>query len=161
VICGILLKIFSLGRPLSTLGAHYVPAPLMIPRLIVAYVVFLRAAADGFVEKTFHKTRRTGAVHNLPIVTPDGTASTPSIGGDIFYGADGIASFLYGDAGQLRKIYDLVKINRVPHFQLGAIIFARKSVLLARTAKSPRRAFRRLKSHSRHLFGIAWRKVQP
>jgi hypothetical protein len=51
------------------------------------------------------------------------------LGGDILHGADGIAAFLYGNAKHRRKVYNLVETNRLPHFRLGAVICARKSVL--------------------------------
>jgi hypothetical protein len=54
---------------------------------------------------------------------------TPMLGDDILRGADGIAAFLYGNAKHRRKVYNLVETNRLPHFRLGAVICARKSVL--------------------------------
>jgi hypothetical protein len=54
---------------------------------------------------------------------------SPALGGDILHGADGIAAFLYGNAKHRRKVYNLVETNRLPHFRLGAVICARKSVL--------------------------------
>jgi hypothetical protein len=54
-----------------------------------------------------------------------------SLAGDILYGADGIADFLYGDSKLRRKVYNLVETERLPHFRLGAAICARKSILLA------------------------------
>ncbi len=53
-----------------------------------------------------------------------------AVGGDILHGADGIAAFLYGDPKLRRKVYNLVQKKRLPHFRLGAVICARKSVLL-------------------------------
>jgi hypothetical protein len=52
------------------------------------------------------------------------------LAGDILYGADGIAEFLYGDRKLRRKVYNLVETERLPHFRLGAVICARRSVLL-------------------------------
>jgi hypothetical protein len=63
-----------------------------------------------------------------------------SLAGDILYGADGIAEFLYGDTTQRRKVYNLVETCRLPHFRLGAAICARKSVLLAWIHQQERRA---------------------
>jgi hypothetical protein len=57
--------------------------------------------------------------------------SAGSLAGDILYGAESIAEFLYGDGKQRRKVYNLVETARLPHFRLGAVICARKSVLLA------------------------------
>ncbi|MEA2823032.1 MAG: hypothetical protein QOJ86_5036 [Bradyrhizobium sp.] len=59
------------------------------------------------------------------------TPTHGTIGGDILRGADCIAAFLYGDARQRRKVYNLVERQRLPHFRLGASICARKSILLA------------------------------
>jgi hypothetical protein len=53
-----------------------------------------------------------------------------TLAGDILYGADGIAEFLYGDRKLRRKVYNLVETARLPHFRLGAVICARRSVLL-------------------------------
>lgn len=53
-----------------------------------------------------------------------------TLAGDILYGADGIAEFLYGDRKLRRKVYNLVETERLPHFRLGAVICARRSVLL-------------------------------
>jgi hypothetical protein len=49
---------------------------------------------------------------------------------DLLRGADAIAEFLFGDAKQRRKIYHLTETSNVPHFKLGSMICARKSVLL-------------------------------
>lgn len=58
-------------------------------------------------------------------------AAQGSLAGDILYGADGIAEFLYGSAKLRRKIYNLIETERLPHFRLGAVICARKSILLS------------------------------
>ena len=64
-------------------------------------------------------------------VTPSTERPAGSLVGDILYGADGIAEFLYGESKQRRKVYNLVETERLPHFRLGSMICARKSVLLA------------------------------
>jgi excisionase family DNA binding protein len=56
---------------------------------------------------------------------------TPAIGGDILRGAGEIAAFLYGNEMHRRKVYNLVETKRLPHFRLGSLVCARKSVLLA------------------------------
>jgi hypothetical protein len=66
-----------------------------------------------------------------------------SIAGDVLYGADGIAAYLYGDATQRRKIYNLVETERLPHFRLGALICARKSILLGWIADQEKAAVER------------------
>jgi hypothetical protein len=63
-------------------------------------------------------------------VTSSTKQSGGSLAGDILHGADGIAEFLYGDRKLRRKIYNLVETARLPHFRLGAVICARRSVLL-------------------------------
>lgn len=64
-------------------------------------------------------------------VTSSAKQPAGSLAGDILYGADGIAAFLYGDGKLRRKVYNLVETARLPHFRLGAAICARKSVLLS------------------------------
>jgi hypothetical protein len=64
-------------------------------------------------------------------VTSSAKHPVGSLAGDILYGADGIAEFLYGDGKLRRKVYNLVETARLPHFRLGAVICARKSVLLS------------------------------
>jgi hypothetical protein len=59
-----------------------------------------------------------------------GNQST-AIAGDILYGADAIAVFLFGDRRHRRRVYNLVDSNRLPVFRVGVNICARKSVLLA------------------------------
>lgn len=54
-----------------------------------------------------------------------------SIAGDILYGADEIAAFLYGSKDDRRTVYHLARTKRIPHFRVGMSICARKSVLLA------------------------------
>lgn len=49
----------------------------------------------------------------------------------MLYGADSIATFLFGDVMHRRKVYNLVETGRLPHFRLGAVICARRSVLLS------------------------------
>ena len=54
---------------------------------------------------------------------------------DLLRGADAIAEFLFGgtDLGkkdQRRKVYHLAATSNLPHFKLGSMICARKSVLL-------------------------------
>lgn len=53
-----------------------------------------------------------------------------ALAGDILYGADAIAEFLYGDKKDRRKVYNLIATGSLPHFRLGAGLCSRKSVLL-------------------------------
>jgi hypothetical protein len=80
-----------------------------------------------------HLARLLEAAAHQVTAKPPQTASC--LAGDILYGADGIAEFLYGDGKLRRKVYNLVATERLPHFRLGAVICARKSVLLSWIAK--------------------------
>lgn len=62
------------------------------------------------------------------------------VGDDILRGADEIAIFLFGDASERRKVYHLASkksssvktktVGRLPIFRLGAVVCARRSILL-------------------------------
>jgi hypothetical protein len=54
----------------------------------------------------------------------------PKIAADMLRGADEIAEFLFGDKEDRRKVYHLVATSNLPVFKLGAMICARKSILL-------------------------------
>jgi hypothetical protein len=58
------------------------------------------------------------------------TAHDAELANDLLRGADEIALFLYGDAGQRRKVYHLVGTSKFPAFKLGSMICARKSVVI-------------------------------
>jgi hypothetical protein len=62
---------------------------------------------------------------------------------DLLRGADEIARFLFGDARQRRKVYHLVETSRLPHFRLGSLLCARRSVLLNWIAEQEARGVRR------------------
>ena len=51
------------------------------------------------------------------------------IAGDVLYGAEEIAEFLFGSRRYRRRIYNLVEGNHLPIFRIGANICARKSIL--------------------------------
>jgi hypothetical protein len=76
-----------------------------------------------------HLTRLLDAARHPS--TPPSKQSAGSLAGDVLHGAEGIAEFLYGDGKLRRKVYNLVETARLPHFRLGAVICARKSVLLS------------------------------
>src|SRR4051812_24934734 len=84
------------------------------------------ALADLFkyLSQTGHLAQLLNAARQQ-VKQPAGT-----LAGDVLYGAEGIAEFLYGDSKLRRKVYNLVEKARLPHFWLGAVICARKSVLL-------------------------------
>lgn len=67
--------------------------------------------------------------------------ATGSLAGDILYGADAIAEFMYGSRDCRRAVYNLVQNKRVPHFRIGATVCARKSVLLAWIAQQESAVF--------------------
>lgn len=49
---------------------------------------------------------------------------------DLLRGADRIAEYLFGNPGERRKVYHLAETSRLPVFRLGAVLCARRSVLL-------------------------------
>jgi hypothetical protein len=52
------------------------------------------------------------------------------VASDILRGADEIAQFLFGQKRFRRRVYALVERKELPIFRIGAIIRARRSVLL-------------------------------
>jgi hypothetical protein len=56
--------------------------------------------------------------------------SPPPLASDLLRGADEIAKFLFGLRGVRRQVYYLVECARLPVFRLGAVLCARRSVLL-------------------------------
>jgi hypothetical protein len=61
---------------------------------------------------------------NTALNAPDDLAE------DILRGADEIAEFIFGKKGGRRKIYYLAETSHLPVFRLGAVLCARRSVLL-------------------------------
>ena len=53
------------------------------------------------------------------------------LGDDILRGADAIAEFLFGDRSMRRRVYHLVGKSRLPHFRLGTMLCARRTVIMA------------------------------
>lgn len=49
---------------------------------------------------------------------------------DLLRGADEIAKFIFGSRGSRRKIYYLAETSHLPVFRLGAVLCARRSVLM-------------------------------
>ena len=62
--------------------------------------------------------------HSVP------TDPTQGIADDLLRGADEIAEFIFGKKGGRRKIYYLAETSHLPVFRLGAVLCARRSVLL-------------------------------
>ena len=54
----------------------------------------------------------------------------PPFADDLLRGASAISEFVFGDAGQRRKIFHLASSSQLPTFKMGSMICARKSVLL-------------------------------
>jgi hypothetical protein len=55
---------------------------------------------------------------------------SPDLSADLLKGADEIARFVFGDRGSRRKIYYLAETSHLPVFRLGAVLCARRSVLM-------------------------------
>ena len=72
----------------------------------------------------------------------EGYAPAPGIAADLLRGADAIAEFLFGDRSQRRKVYHLAETSRLPVFRLGALLCARRSVLLNWIAEQEQRGGR-------------------
>lgn len=58
---------------------------------------------------------------------------------DTLEGASAIAEFLFGSRDKTRKVYHLVQTSKIPIYRLGALLHARKSVLLEFIAAQERR----------------------
>jgi hypothetical protein len=66
-----------------------------------------------------------------PQTEPNNTPLSPELADDILRGADAIAAFIFGKTrSNRRKVYYLAETSRLPVFRLGAVLCARKSVLL-------------------------------
>jgi hypothetical protein len=75
-------------------------------------------------------------------VEAESYAPAPGIAADLLRGADAIAEFLFGDRSQRRKVYHLAETSRLPVFRLGALLCARRSVLLNWIAEQEQRGGR-------------------
>lgn len=65
----------------------------------------------------------------MGIPTPPDT--TPQeLADDLLRGADEIAAFIFGSKGSRRKVYYLAEAFHLPVFRLGAVLCARRSLLL-------------------------------
>ncbi len=63
--------------------------------------------------------------HQVPKDPSEGIAD------DLLRGADEIAEFIFGKKGGRRKVYYLAETSHLPVFRLGAVLCARRSVLLS------------------------------
>lgn len=77
-----------------------------------------------------HSSCRFAQMEAVAARAPDSSAAS-SLAGDILYGADAIAEFMYGGKECRRAVYNLIQNKSIPHFRIGATVCARKSVLLA------------------------------
>jgi hypothetical protein len=100
------------------------------------YDILSRAITGAQKAATMQPTQPSGtaAPPNSPASIPGENTqlakpSTP-IAGDILYGADEIAEFLFGSRKHRRRVYNLVDGNGLPIFRIGVNICARKSILL-------------------------------
>jgi hypothetical protein len=66
----------------------------------------------------------------------------PEFAQDMLRGADAIAIFLFGDRKFRRKVYHLAATSNLPVFKLGAMICARKSVMLKWITEQEARRYR-------------------
>jgi hypothetical protein len=66
----------------------------------------------------------------LPNPTPIQNTAAPDLANDLLRGADEIAEFIFGARGSRRKVYYLAETSHLPVFLLGAVLCARRSVLL-------------------------------
>ncbi|HEX3885365.1 MAG TPA: hypothetical protein VHW66_22115 [Stellaceae bacterium] len=57
-------------------------------------------------------------------------SAAPDLADDLLRGADEIAEFIFGARGSRRKVYYLAETSHLPVFRLGAVLCARRSVLL-------------------------------
>lgn len=68
--------------------------------------------------------------NTLPNPSPLPNSASNELADDILRGADEIAEFIFGARGSRRKIYYLAETSHLPVFRLGAVLCARRSVLL-------------------------------
>jgi len=68
------------------------------------------------------------------------TDTTYPLAEDLLRGADTIAEFIFGDKACRRKVYYLAETSHLPVFRLGAVLCARRSVLMRWIAGQESRA---------------------
>ena len=66
----------------------------------------------------------------LPNPTSVQNSATTDLADDLLRGADEIAEFIFCARGSRRKVYYLAETSHLPVFRLGAVLCARRSVLL-------------------------------
>lgn len=72
---------------------------------------------------------------------PPHNLNAPTFANDLLKGANQISEFLYGTASHRRSVYHLAETSRIPIFRLGAVLCARRSVLLAWIAHQEERGW--------------------
>ena len=65
--------------------------------------------------------------------------SSHDLASDLLRGADKIAEYIFGCASHRRKVYHLAETSRLPVFRLGAVLCARRSVLMSWIANQEQR----------------------
>ena len=63
--------------------------------------------------------------------TPETDEACPPLGDDLLWGAEAIATFIFGDRSKRRAVYHLSERYDLPAFKMGRILCARRSVLMA------------------------------
>jgi hypothetical protein len=66
----------------------------------------------------------------IPNPTSVQNSTATDLADDLLRGADEIAEFIFGARGSRRKVYYLAETSHLPVFRLGAVLCARRSVLL-------------------------------
>jgi hypothetical protein len=90
----------------------------------------------GQRQRSQEQQQRRETTMNIQSMHPN---PQPDFSGDLLRGADKIAEFLFGDAGERRKVYHLAESSRLPVFRLGSLLCARRSVLLDWVSTQERR----------------------
>ena len=64
----------------------------------------------------------------MPVTTASSSDST--LAHDVLVGGEAIALFMFGDASQRKRVFNLAENNALPVFRLGRTLAARKSTLM-------------------------------
>ena len=60
----------------------------------------------------------------------NGSTTKNDLGTDLLEGAEAISQYIFGDPKHRRKVYHLASRNRIPTFNMGATLYARRSKIL-------------------------------
>jgi len=123
------VRSYSLSGDRSAIGLHPVQANALTCRRGNAFAHQRKALNSSKGDKAMDK-------HTNATTPPNELAD------DILRGADEIAEFIFGKSKSgRRKVYYLVECCRLPVFRLGAVLCARRSVLLKWISTQENRAF--------------------